>query len=331
MQCKYKNSTEEKFCAHYIESHDDIVGLCSLPSQFRCIEKAKSSPMMLSHSSLQNFLRCKRCYYYSNIMGIRVKPERLSRPMLMGSLWDKIQSAQYDGENGEKDMSLEYYDILNYMDEFSIAKVDAVVQAASDIGLKPVLEGYVGSQIHFEYITDDIALQGFYDRKYTDHFVEMKFSGSPQYYSAPFDIENQVGTYFMADENMKYCIVEVTQAPQQRPLQRGKNRTMDESAAEFQKRIYEAIIKQPSKYFIGLNRSTMTWGKRFYRSEFDLVKIEKRYSCVTTEVQESMERGWYYQNTSACNLYGGKCDFYPICKSGGYVSDGIYTRREKII
>ncbi len=322
MKCKQKNLADSSTeCLHYRSPSDASAGLCSLPNEFRCIETIEDTAMKLSHSSLMNFLRCKRLYYYNNIKGLRVRPERLSQPLLMGSMYDKRMGRLYDGNDIDVD--------ITYMTDASIAKVNAIMQVIDDLDLKPQLNNYISSQFHFNYVSDNLILQGYYDRKYTDHFVEMKFTGSPQYYLHPFEIQNQIGTYFLADEAMEYCIMEITVAPQLRLSKKSKKRLTDESTEEYYERVYEAILKQPSKYFIGLNRNKGTWGKKFYRKEFNLKAIKKRYECITTEIKESAKRGWFYQNTMACNMFGGKCDYYDICKSGGYVSDSIYTKRSK--
>ena len=323
MKCKQKNLIKDSTkCLHYRSSSDASAGLCSLPNEFRCIEAIENTAMKLSHSSLMNFLRCKRLYYYNNIKGLRVRPEMLSQPLLMGGLYDKYMEMEY---NTGKEIEIDKTNMTNV----SIVKVKTIMRVIRDLELKPQLDGYISSQFHFDCKLDDALVQGYYDRKYSDHFVEMKFTGSPQYYNTAFEIQNQIGTYFLADEAMEYCIMEITVAPQLRLSKKSKKRLVDESPDEYYERVYEAILKQPSKYFIGLNRDKGTWGKKFYRKEFDLKAIKKRYECITTEIRESAKRGWFYQNTTACNMFGGKCDYYDLCKSDGYVSEMIYTKRSK--
>ena len=312
-------------CDFYIETGDGQAGLCTCASNFRCAEAMKEFGMKLSYSHVADYLRCKRLYWYKHVMGLEPYDQALSPSLKMGKLWDLAQNRIYNVVSDSSE--IDNYILSASMADYQVANVRACYRAYQQF-VTPDMDKLVGLQNEFQfhnYDVDngDLFVHGFYDRLYTDHFVECKFSGRPEYYTgSPFSMISQVGTYFLADEKLEYCDMEVTRAPQ---LRQGA----EESAEDFEERIFKDIWKRPSYYFIGYNRESKKFGKRYYRNEFDLGMLQRRYGIITREIKEMSERNSYYCNSATCQMYGGTCEFEGVCTNGGYVSESQYKMRDK--
>lgn len=318
--CKSHEPCPGAPCTHYIRAENKLeAGLCSLPGEFRCTEAIRVKSMKLSHSAVQNYLRCKRYYWYANIKGIRVLSHMVSRALKMGGLWDKVQG-------GASNREIREYIGKIQIDPMDAARVRAVWRGYREFEMVPDTDGLIGTQEHFEYHhwdneAGDVIVQGYYDRLHTDHFAECKFSSRPENYLTAWGITSQVGTYFLANPELKYCVMEVTRAPQQRAKE-------DETPEELEKRIYNDVLKRPSYYFQGFNRDKRVYGIKFYRADFNLDELQNRYTHIIREIKQSAKHESFYQNNTACLMYGTECDFKPVCVTG-CVSQEIFTYRDK--
>jgi len=108
----------------------------------------------------------------------------------------------------------------------------------------------------------------------------------------------------------------VIQVPQQKF---GKT----DNFASYEDRIYSDILSRPSEYFIGFDREKRTFGKRYYRNDFNLEEIEKRYRIVISEIREKYKSNTWYMNDKSCNQYNKPCDYKGICESG-CVAENLY-------
>jgi hypothetical protein len=211
------------------------------------------------------------------------------------------------------------------MEDRDVAIVKAIFRAYKtlEITVDPGFE--LQSKINLQYITETdnqgkpynwsrIAITGFYDRKYHDkkYFVENKLSGRPERYQDPFMIQSQVGTYFLADPDLKYCVMEVVRTPDLKSTGSHK----DEDAATYEERCYQDIISRPSHYFIGYSHEKHTYGKKFFRDEFDLEEIKRRYESLAYFIQESwMYNRWYKEDKSCGSILPGiRCDMLSACR-----------------
>jgi len=240
----------------------------------------------------------------------------------MGALWDRCMQYAFGDLRVNPNQTIEEYEI----DEDSVAKVRALYKAYKDLGLvhepnfqmQPVCNykfNIYDHEVKEEALVNVIAK---YDRKYEDGFVENKLSSRPESYLDIFFMSSQIGTYFMADEKLEWCIMEVVRSPE---LRVGKN----EDAGMFETRIYDDIMARPGRYFIGYDRKTNTYGKKYYRNEFDLVGIKSRYLHIAREIHHcQMFDGWY-KNDRACNnmLPGIPCPMLGICRYN-IMSEGQY-------
>jgi len=326
IKCDRITPHPSKFCSHYIEQDDNTCGFCMLGSEFRCIEDIKHRAVKLSHSAIQAYMQCKMKFWYGYVRGITIKPHMKSKPLIAGGLWDVLHDVIY-GEKTEED-AIKYIDkhrIPNYI----ICQVEALYRAHKYL-FNPQLENLVGTQQHVSYLHSDgingeVIIHGFVDRLYNDHFVEVKLSSRPEYYTQDaFKISSQVGTYFLCNRDLEYVVMEVTKIP------RLKQRD-DESDDDYEDRLYNDIISRPSFYFQGYSLTKKTFGVKFYRGEFEnfIKDAADRYKWITAEILNTAKEGSWYKCESSCTLFGSLCEYYPICSSdNGYASEDRYEIRE---
>ena len=330
-------------------------GFCALPDAYHCVADI-TRPIPLSHSSVNDFLTCHYLFYLKKALGISRRPEHFSEALKAGVLWETVKQ-KHIGANPKLSIkeAIEQYQ----MQEITVVKVRALYHAYKELEI--VVEDGFETQAKIDMVhnitlpassfipsisigaesinlwsdrkdqeedarswTFPLHVIGFYDRKYPTYFAEDKLSSRPEYYLDPFYIQSQNGTYFLADPNLEYCIQEVAQFPMQREL---KNET---SLDQLYQRTYDEILSRPSKYFIGYDNKKRMYGKKFYRGEFNLDAIVKKYQQVCIEILAAQWSGNFYRNYKSCNnvLPGISCDFQDICKTNN-VSETLYATRKK--
>ena len=326
---KFQPNSDFSSCAYYDPSDNSKVnGFCTRPDMYRCVSTlGKIIP--LSYSSVSDFLTCRHLYYLKAIRGIRMKDAAVSSPLKMGTLWDKVLQKYLGNKSIDIPAIINQYEI----DDKDTAKVQGLYRAykALDIQVEPGydLQAKIDLTIPFDQTWPDgspveMMMTGFYDRKYADHFVENKLSGRPEFYQDPFFIQSQIGTYFLADPNLKHVTMEIIRTPALKST--GKNK--EESAGDYGERVYQDAISRPSHYFIGWNSETKTYGRRFYRKEFDLEEIKSRYLHVFKEIYNARFTDGFYKNDRVCNnvLPGIACDMLSVCRYNN-MSESIYEIR----
>jgi len=328
---KFQPNSSMNSCIYYGEADNPCEnGYCSLPTNYRCVATVQLL-IPLSYSSVSDFLTCHHLYYLKAIRGIQTLDAAKSSPLKMGTLWDKVLQ-KYLGEKG--------IDIPSIINQYEIplvdvAKVKGLYRAYKelDIQVDPdyKLQVKISMQIDFQktWTNGDpvkLLLTGFYDRKYTDSFVENKLSGKPDMYLDPYFIQSQIGTYFLADPNLQSCTMEVIRTPQLKST--GKNK--EESPEDLQERIYQDAISRPSYYFIGWNNQTRKYGKKYFRGEFDLEELRSRYIHVFREIFDARIMDGFYKNDRVCNniLPGVSCDMLQCCRHNN-MSEQVYQIRKK--
>jgi hypothetical protein len=336
---KYNPNSNFTACTYHQEAESpNENGFCSRPEFYRCMATpAKIIP--LSHSSVQDFLTCHQLYYLKAIRGIQVKDTAKSSPLKMGTLWDKVLQQYLGGkitdDTGEPTTIPKVIE-HNEINEYDVAKVKGVYRAykALEISTEPngLLQAKIGMSVPFDFVWGDkspveLLLTGFYDRKYPTYFVENKLSGKPDNYLDPYFIQSQIGTYFLADPTLEYCIMEIVRTPQLKST--GKNK--EESADDLQERIYQDAISRPSYYFIGYDSKTHKYGKKYFRAEFNLEELKSRYKHIFREIFDARILDGWYKNDRACNsiLPGIPCDMVSICRHGNNFNNATHQIREK--
>jgi hypothetical protein len=325
LSCDKRVSEGSSPCIHYIKNDTPgEAGFCKLPSIFRCTEALKHLSVRMSHSTIQDYLTCKMLFYYKHILGLSPRNHMLSGALKMGRYWDLLQGVFY----GVHTIDYVYSEMESYaISPLDMARVEGVYDAMVEF-IEPNTDGLVGLQQHFHIHNyhssyGDVIIHGYYDRLYEDYFAESKFTSKPSdYVTVPFRVASQIGTYFLADEKLKKVVMEVVKKPDLRPKQ-------DEDPATFKQRVTDDVMRRPSNYFIGLNRSERRFGKVFLRSEFDLAAIERRYAIVIGEIKRIQNDGEYYPNERSCERYNTQCEFVVACECGGRVDMNSYQMREK--
>ena len=352
---KFSPSFDNKECDFYTYPEDDNFnirsgecGFCKRPEFYRCLADITRT-IPLSNSSIGDFQTCHYLYWLKKIRGIEVRPAMLGNPLKAGKLWDVVKQTKLGAKIDLKAVIDEYE-----IDPMVVARVRAISKAytALEIEVDPgfSLQAKVSLQypLHIDFsqfipsinigkesiglrdlqkgIDATLYITGFYDRLYPGHFHEDKLSGRPEFYLDPFFIQSQNGTYFLADPNLEYCVEEVVQYPQQKSTKSNK----DESSEALFKRTYDAILSTPSKYFMGWDNKNRRYGKKFFRTEFDLTQIETAYKQIVIEIMLARINDGFYRNYKVCNniLPGIACDYQDICRTGN-MSEQKYKIREK--
>lgn len=366
---KFQPSFDNLECDYYIPAEDDDMnpisgecGYCKQPKSFRCVaDVCRIIP--LSHSSVSDFCTCHYLYYLKKILGIEVRPPFLSSALKAGVLWDATKQLHLGEKKSLRDIINKYE-----IDDYTVAKVKAIYSAYKyleievdpgyelqakidmtyDIVLPPsqfvpsitVGDNHAKEVVNLWQEAKDQAederkwifplkITGFYDRKYPTYFTEDKLSSRVENYTEVYPLTNQIGTYFLADPNLEYVIMEVVQFPQQKILKETKKRTEAETPDQLYERVYDEILSRPSNYFIGYDRETKRYGKKFYRGEFPLTEIEDSYRQIVIEILSARWSNNWYKNRKACNnIFGHKCEYLPICENQN-VPEQMFSIRQK--
>jgi hypothetical protein len=302
--------------------------LCKLQTEFICDDVPR-----LSHSTLQNVMRCYKLAYYAHVEGWRVREHMKSNPLKLGTLWDAVQDKHYGA-----DVDIKAIREQIQLDEFNLARIRALNRAYIDLGLAAHLDKNCLVQEKKLVTLEEpgfkpLEISMVYDRLYENYFVDSKLTSNQRYYNNRWDIQSQMGTYFLTDESLEYCIIEIVQYPDRKPYKESKSRPDGEALAEFEERFYLTIMGAPGKVFIGLNRDRTAFGLKFFRGDFDLGAIKLRYFHYHERFRQNIQRtssidNWHDINDQACFMYGSDCDFLPACKTGG-MSQQRFEKRTK--
>ena len=353
---QFSPSFDNKECKYYayaendkMEIKDGECGYCKRPKCYRCVADITRN-IPLSHSSIGDFLTCHYLYYLKKILGIEKRPAYMSDALKAGKLWDTVKQKHLGAKVNIQEVINEYE-----INPIVVAKVRALFHAYKELEIT-VEPGYeLQAKIDLSYTiqipvasfiptmtvgkealsmwdqkntdsyTFPLNITGFYDRKYPAYFCEDKLSSKPDFYLDPYHLQSQCGTYFLADPNLEYVILEVVRFPQD-----NYNKRKEETPEEVYKKTYDAALSKPSTYFLGYNREKKMYGKKFYRGEFRLEDIQTRYQQVVIEIMAARWNGNFYKNDRVCNnvLPGIGCDMQECCRNNN-MSEIIYRIREK--
>lgn len=318
MICEYRHKVPDSPCIHYCEG-----GFCKLPKQFRCMEAIYREKIKLSHSAVNSFTACKHRYYLSNLKGIRVRPEMINDAMKLGNLFHGGYANFFEANSWLDLVDKQWPGKMQKDKDRDIHKVFALLEFIQEDGIVLDTEKFINCEYKFNI--DELSVTGVIDRLYSDHFTEVKLSSRPEYYVSPHFLASQLATYFLSNPELKYCVMEVVRLPGQKQT----GNFEDESPVDYKNRIKADIHKRPAYYFLGYDKNTKRFGRKFYRTEFDLDEVRNRYKHIMAEIRHSIEHDSFYKNESSC-LLPYQCDYLAICESGG-VSDLIYEYMNKEI
>ena len=309
---------ESGICRFVIPADGKNPTLCRRRGEFLCRETLDRNLPNLSHSARMSWVQCKRKHYLEKVQGIRAKADKISVPLKFGTMWDKFQENKYGRSHDLTKLS----NALN-LSELEVARFNAICAAFNKLQLAERNANAFELQKRIVIPGNNCNIVGYLDRSYDDHFVEVKMSARPQYYQDPFNISFQVGTYFLANPNWQYVVMEVTRTPTTT-----WNRD-NETIEEYEERLYKDIIKRAPMYFPGINRKQCTFGRKFFRSEFPLDEIRKTYEYVEAEIlaaSHDVSGDSFYKSFQCSSPF--PCDFLPICRDG-VISQTLFTTRKK--
>lgn len=324
-QVPSNSDTKRINCKHYLNSSDNLsTGLCVLTTEFCCLLDFKSNAPRLSHSSLTDWMDCKRKYWLRNIKGISVKNSAMSPAVKCGALWDTCVGVLL----GQEERSRIPEVIQSYeIEPRDVAKVRALHRAWKKLdfnidGLCKFQAEYVKS---FKYRNTEIefAVKGILDRKYDTWFAETKLSSKPDWYAKLFNITPQASIYFLLDDTLAYVSFEVSRLPDLKST----GKFTDESDEAYEERCLKDILSRPAYYFIGYSKDTNTFGAKYYRAEFDLDQTINRLQSVFFEIVQAADLDNYYKNYRSCYT-PFQCDYLNVCQYDT-MSEEIYEIKKK--
>ena len=326
-------------CTYYIEGiRTDERGYCKLNKKYyRCVAHKNQIPT--SHSMLQNFLTCHHLCYLVNFRGIQMLDSAMSPAVKMGAIWDAALGGLYGGIDKDTGKPVDVpATITKYeIDSRSLAKVRGLFRAYKMLEVpvdpNPVIQKPIDIRIPFDRVWGDgvpveVIVTGYYDRWYPTYFVENKLSGRPDNYDDPYFIQSQVGTYFLADPALEYCIMEIARTPDLKSTGQYEG----ESDETYSERVYQDCLKRPGHYLMHWDPKTHTYGRKFYRNEFNLEEIKARYLHIFREYWEANQFNGWYKNDRVCNniLPGIECDMKQLCRYNN-MSESLYRIRQRPI
>lgn len=304
---------------------DAIGGFCRLPDMFKCPVYDYFFYGTISVSQANTWMRCHRSYKHKYMDGIEVLDRMLNKNMKIGRLIHEGMEQIYS----DKPVNVDYGRYFGDEDtrEIGIVKVmlDKLVTLKRPyvtIHGEEIIEPCLPEEGFTVQLTDCPEIRGVIDVLYSEHFTEFKTSGNPDYYLTPHYLQSQLGTYFLSDSKLKYCTMKVIRIPQLKSSGQYK----DENSDKHISRVRDDVDRRPSYYFIGLGDNG-AWGKKFWRTEFDMDEIVERYRHIMHERRLAIKRGCFYKNQTAC-LYPNPCMYLQLCETGG-MSELIYKYKEK--
>ena len=286
-KCKHKTTTTSNICTHLID--DDI---CKLPAYFKCVEKVP----VLSYSGMNNFMKCPRLYKLSNFDGWQLKWERLSDALKIGSWVDsKLTSSKCRCDN----------------ESIWLVKAQAMLRGVRKFA--PIDLDSFDCQVKMVVNLGEFKIQGYIDfvHKNLPFFMDLKCSTRVQYYSNKYWVEDQMGTYFMHDDKLKYMYMYIVKTPE---LRLGVN----ESLEDYRQRCYDDMKNRTDFYFHKV---------KFLKREFDIEGLKRRYVWLAGQIKDCIQADYWYQDKTQC-IGKWKCDMIQACESEG-ISLRLYEKREK--
>lgn len=291
---------------------------CANSKMFRCPEYIKEMGMgedPLSHSSIQNYVSCRRKFYYSFFLGLKLKKEGM--PLYVGSICHETMALLHRGTVYPDIRTLfiqKYTPNDAYEDQEmsnSVVAASALMQVYEESGLnKP--KGHTEVQ----FLLEDPPLIGYVDMVDGDMGFEWKIASNADYYNK-FSMEEQLCTYFSGLPDIGKMVVRVLVKPKLR-------RTAKESSEEYEERCKDDIRRKPGHYF---NEET------YYRNEFDVAGCIRKIKYIHSEIIRLLNSDdtimeSFYQNKGAC-WSPWACDYLSICQHHGVISEDLYTTRNK--
>jgi hypothetical protein len=267
----------------------------------------------ISHSSTRLYKECERKWAWKYIHGLEGgKP---SRGRIMGKMFGEGLEAHYNGHDGGWESHIEsgYNDLV--MGAGEQVEVDEYENQRAIVS--SLVAGYVGVypdklQRELDFSVDipstDYTSNGFIDGVCYEggYLVEDKLL-VPQFWGdnnvKALALDDQVTGYHWAAWRDGIEILDTRYRVTLKPGVRRRQSRNPETNAEFRTRVQEDIESRPEHYFREYKLS---------RTISDLVEYEAEMVRVIEQMDESVSKDVYTQNSSNCAAYGG-CEFLDTC------------------
>jgi hypothetical protein len=268
-------------------------------------------------------------FYYSNIMGLQVKPEFQGDPLKIGSAVDDyITNILMGGKPTEDTVLLEDGSFYNDFEITTMwqAKAIAIIRAFNKVvDIKKLKKFFVGQREFLIQEDGQPNIKGYIDlhSKSGRQFIELKV-GNPSYYINLFYVRSKLATYFMSLDTYETGVIWAIRRPD---LKRTGN-YKDESLEDYSERCYKTMITEARHYFPGYSYKSKNFGIRFGRIEMNLDEMQGIYRMIADYIKLAVKKGVWVKNGTGC-LHPFECDYLPICQNNGAISEDIFIRREK--
>lgn len=304
----------------------------------------KSSELTVTQSSLHMFLTCRQKYEYRYLKNI--VPVKTFESLVFGSAIHKGLEAWFKYGIAQNAIDATHSELLSdedqlkargmiqaYIDVYSPEDFDVVeIEKSFSITVKSPVTKRLAKGITFSGKVD-----GLVEKDGDLWLLEHKSTGQTpnDNYWLSKEFDDQIYLYAYALENIlqrriKGCIYDVLVKPQFKM-------SIGETDEQFEAR--KAESKQPSKIkrkegetheqFQERVCEAMKDGIKLRRDwiEFDRERLKEKWQTLYI-VSKEMKGFYTYQNSSACNMYGG-CEYCKLCKEKGNVDacGDIYTTR----
>lgn len=173
-----------------------------------------------------------------------------------------------------------------------------------------------------------------------EHKTSSMDVGPGSSYVAQLRLDGQVSTYFdgatsLSGEPTAFCLYDVLGKPAQKPLKAtplesrkfkangelyAAQRLEDETPADYQARVAEAVSENPDKYF---QRTEVV------RLESELDEARSEIWQQAAQLRENANANRHPRNPDSCNAYGRLCPFFAVCcGEASLENEALFTRLE---
>ena len=216
------------------------------------------------------------------------------------------------------------FDPTNIIEEYQmsdvvVSKVKALVRAYRELEIVSTIGK---PEAHFYTNISGWICEGYADLDCGGYGEEYKTTGRPEMYLDRSHVEWQAGMYFLGFPEWEWVDFKVVRTPGQKF--RGGRKLKEETPDDYTNRIHTDIMSRPAYYFQNWDKNKKTFGQRFWRTEFNLLDLERRISNIVNQMRYIINTNSWYPNVLAC-LVPVKCEYYDIRQSD-VISGKLYEQ-----
>ena len=309
------HNSNKKPCYYFIEN-----GFCSSKKWFRCIEFIIRKKPIMSHSAIQQYIRCKYLFYNSWVKGW--KPLKPNIRLLTGNLAHSFLGVLHADNDYDKDRaraSIKRYEgqLIDPDSDsggllFDAKVTNYLLQGYRKACKEGKIRTFTGKSEHpllAEY--DNFTLKARMDLRLIKEkeIVDFKFVTNPDNYTF-FTTRQQAITYLELDKSAEKITYRCIRKPK---IKQSRN----ETEQEFLERVRRDIYNRPGFY---------VKDQTYYRSEYDFDKRLREIGQMADELRANIDNeDFWYQSSSEYCLSPFKCDLYEACTSGVW-AENLFQR-----